>query len=210
MLIFDLFLFLKRSTRWPQCVRRLTQSQGHQNTGTNAGRNECADSHVPGRIRRRFFVPPVVHILDLFSVCDWNTDTHADANSQPLQITMNVVVLGSQRSNLFRAYKGGVYSISMVIKPDRKACGHSCESVCVCALYTHTHTQTMGEAVHVLCFFCFFHSACWAGKRLYWLPTAHVKTTSCGFPSDFLKSPANHCTWPRSLKKYKIKIKLVN
>lgn len=154
MLIFDLFLFLKRSTRWPQCVRRLTQSQGHQNTGTNAGRNECADSHVPGRIRRRFFVPPVVHILDLFSVCDWNTDTHrckltAFANHNECG--------GSQRSNLFRAYKGGVYSISMVIKPDRKACGHSCESVCVCALYTHTHTYTNhGGGCARVVFFLFF------------------------------------------------------
>lgn len=48
--------------------------------------------------------------------------------------------LGSQHSDLFRMHKGGVYSISMVIKPDWKACGHSCECVLVCNLHTHTHT----------------------------------------------------------------------
>lgn len=44
---------------------------------------------------------------------------------------------GSQRCNLFRTHKGGVYSISMVIKPDWKACGHSCVRVFV----SHAHTK---------------------------------------------------------------------
>lgn len=63
----------------------------------------------------------------------------------------------SQCCHLFRAHKGEVYSISMVIKPGWKACGQICVRVCVCA-------PEEGWACVLL-----------RWKALHWLPTAYTQ-----------------------------------
>lgn len=110
--IWPLFLsfFGKCSTRWSQCTDQLSQSQAHQNTGAS--------------------VAPVGRILDLASVCSWNTETRIQMHAKPLEIKANVWAWNCNAPILSRTHKGGVYSIAMVIKPDWKACRHICACVC--------------------------------------------------------------------------------
>lgn len=119
---------------------------------------KCADSHMLKQTAF-FFLLLLFHqqFTSLtFSQCATRAQTHT-YRCLPFVNHDECGGSGSQCSNLFRTHKGGVYSISMVIKPDWKACGHG--RVRVCDSYAHTKRKLGMWSV-----FFFSRSAHWAGK----------------------------------------------
>lgn len=130
--IWPFSFFSETQHLWPWFVEQLSQSQENQISGINAVKNKYVGFHL-------FSHSPVVHILGLFlCVLLEHRNTHPNA-CKAFVSHGKCVGLESQCSDLFSTHEGGVYSISMVIKPDWKACRHTCVFVCVwmCILRTH-------------------------------------------------------------------------
>lgn len=135
--IWPFSFFSETQHLWPWFVEQLSQSQENQISGINAVKNKYVGFHL-------FSHSPVVHILGLFlCVLLEHRNTHPNA-CKAFVSHGKCVGLESQCSDLFSTHEGGVYSISMVIKPDWKACRHTC--VCVCVNVYPTHTLMEGWA----------------------------------------------------------------
>lgn len=138
VLIFDPFLFFWNSTPLTSICRAALTKPGKSNL-----RNKCSEKQI---CRFSFIFPftcsshpwPWPVLLE-------HRNTHPNA-CKAFVSHGKCVGLESQCSDLFSTHEGGVYSISMVIKPDWKACRHTCVFVCVNVYPTHTLMEGWGLA----------------------------------------------------------------
>lgn len=134
----------------PLCVREITQRRSKSKHGIGSTWKQiCRFSQA--ETNRPFYFTTSANPWPFLSA----TQKHTGGGILTISVDHDECAdLESESANLFRRHKRGVSSISMVIKPDRKACRHSCVFLCVCNIF-NTYTSEQGFS-----FFLFVH---WAG-----------------------------------------------